>query len=160
MWLTINSDGLALKSTGNKWRGEMELRGMEGEFKTWLKDSCEWDGHSDASIVYPEGTTLYTILEVDDTLLDVSTTDEDGVVTKEEPYSVENGEVEYDSVEKDFLFNDALRTARLSQESVYASRKAEYGTLEDQQDMQYHDAIEGTSTWLDHVKAIKSKYPL
>ena len=39
------------------------------------------------------------------------------------------------------------------------SRKAEYPSIEDQQDMQFHDAIDGTTTWQDAIQAVKDKYP-
>ena len=34
-----------------------------------------------------------------------------------------------------------------------------YASIGDQLDMQYKDAINGTTTWKDHVTAVKSKYP-
>lgn len=37
-------------------------------------------------------------------------------------------------------------------------RKAEYPSQDDQLDMQYWDAINGTSTWVDAITAIKVKY--
>ena len=39
------------------------------------------------------------------------------------------------------------------------SRKAEYPPIADQQDMQFHDAIDGTTTWQDAIQAVKNKYP-
>tara|TARA_Y100001937_G_scaffold76428_1_gene103793 strand:+ start:968 stop:1297 length:330 start_codon:yes stop_codon:yes gene_type:complete len=34
-----------------------------------------------------------------------------------------------------------------------------YAPITDQLDMQYKDAINGTTTWKDHVAAVKAKYP-
>jgi len=34
-----------------------------------------------------------------------------------------------------------------------------YPSIEDQMDMQYHDLVDGTTTWKDAVKAIKDTYP-
>jgi len=34
-----------------------------------------------------------------------------------------------------------------------------YASTGDQLDMQYKDAINGTTTWKDHVAAVKAKYP-
>tara|TARA_R100000234_G_scaffold102664_1_gene71932 strand:+ start:750 stop:1061 length:312 start_codon:yes stop_codon:yes gene_type:complete len=34
-----------------------------------------------------------------------------------------------------------------------------YAPIGDQLDMQYKDAINGTTTWKDHVAAVKAKYP-
>ena len=39
------------------------------------------------------------------------------------------------------------------------SRKKEYPPIEDQQDMQFHDAIDSTTTWQDAIQAVKNKYP-
>ena len=34
-----------------------------------------------------------------------------------------------------------------------------YASIGDQLDMQYKDAVNGTTTWKDHVAAVKAKYP-
>ena len=34
-----------------------------------------------------------------------------------------------------------------------------YLPIEQQLDMQYWDAVNGTTTWKDHIAAVKSKYP-
>ena len=39
------------------------------------------------------------------------------------------------------------------------NRTAAYGNLGDQLDMQYHDAVDGTTTWKDHVAAVKAEHP-
>lgn len=38
-------------------------------------------------------------------------------------------------------------------------RAAAYPSKEEQLDMQYHDAMNGTTTWVDTLQAIKLKYP-
>ena len=38
-------------------------------------------------------------------------------------------------------------------------RAAEYPSMADQQDMQFHDAVNGTTTWKDAIQAVKDKYP-
>ena len=38
-------------------------------------------------------------------------------------------------------------------------RQPEYPPIADQQDMQFHDAIDGTTTWQDAIQAVKDKYP-
>ena len=38
-------------------------------------------------------------------------------------------------------------------------RLTEYPSLADQQDMQYWDAVNGTTTWKDKINEIKTKYP-
>ena len=45
-------------------------------------------------------------------------------------------------------------------EPDYATlRSQEYPSREDQFDMQYHDQVNGTTTWRDAIQAIKDKYP-
>lgn len=39
------------------------------------------------------------------------------------------------------------------------SRAAEYPSWQEQQDMQYWDAMNGTTTWKDKITEIKNKYP-
>ena len=39
------------------------------------------------------------------------------------------------------------------------ARASEYPSLEEQQDMQYWDAVNGTTTWKDKIAEIKAKYP-
>jgi len=42
----------------------------------------------------------------------------------------------------------------------YAELRAlEYPSREDQFDMQYHDQVDGTTTWKDTIQAVKDKYP-
>jgi hypothetical protein len=38
-------------------------------------------------------------------------------------------------------------------------RRAAYDTLGNQLDMQYHDSQDGTTTWVDHVAAVKAAHP-
>ena len=46
------------------------------------------------------------------------------------------------------------------QNAVRATRRAAYGNLGDQLDMQYHDNVDGTTTWKDHVAKVKSDNPI
>ena len=39
------------------------------------------------------------------------------------------------------------------------NRQSEYKTIAEQLDMQYWDAVNGTTNWQDHINAIKTKYP-
>jgi hypothetical protein len=42
----------------------------------------------------------------------------------------------------------------------YAQYRIEaYGSIGDQLDMQYKDSVNGTTTWKDHIAAVKEKYP-
>ena len=46
------------------------------------------------------------------------------------------------------------------QAAVRAARKTAYGDLGSQLDMQYHDSIDGTTTWKDHVASVKTANPI
>jgi hypothetical protein len=39
------------------------------------------------------------------------------------------------------------------------NRATAYAPLGEQLDMQYHDSVTGSRTWLDHVEEIKARYP-
>jgi hypothetical protein len=39
------------------------------------------------------------------------------------------------------------------------TRRSEYGSISDQLDMMYWDTVNGTTTWVDHVAAVKQNNP-
>ena len=43
--------------------------------------------------------------------------------------------------------------------AVHATRKTAYGDIGAQLDMQYHDNVDGTTTWKDHVAKVKADNP-
>jgi hypothetical protein len=46
------------------------------------------------------------------------------------------------------------------QNAVRSTRRSAYGDLGSQLDMQYHDSIDGTTTWKDHVASVKTANPI
>ncbi len=58
--------------------------------------------------------------------------------------------------------NDVDTAADLEerQNAVRATRRNAYGDLGSQLDMQYHDNVNGTTTWKDHVEAVKTANPI
>ena len=54
-------------------------------------------------------------------------------------------------------------TARLQTDhdsKAYARARADaYASIGDQLDMQYHDSVNGSRTWLDHIEAVKEAHP-
>jgi hypothetical protein len=46
------------------------------------------------------------------------------------------------------------------QAAVRATRRNAYGDLGSQLDMQYHDSVDGTTTWKDHVAGVKTANPI
>jgi hypothetical protein len=63
--------------------------------------------------------------------------------------------------------NDPAAAMRVIDESVLtpsvldyaAQRKQAYPTIEEQLDMQYHDSVNGTTTWKDFIASVKSSIP-
>ena len=56
--------------------------------------------------------------------------------------------------------NEAIRKAEYEATLTYKDkRQAAHLPIQDQLDMQYHDAINGTTLWLDYVTAIKTSIP-
>jgi hypothetical protein len=44
--------------------------------------------------------------------------------------------------------------------NVYKYKRQEaYAPLAEQLDMQYHDTMNGTETWLDHIRSVKEAHP-
>ena len=43
--------------------------------------------------------------------------------------------------------------------TVHSARRQAYGSVESQLDMQYHDNVDGTTTWKDHVAKVKTDNP-
>ena len=43
--------------------------------------------------------------------------------------------------------------------AVLSARKTAYGDIGSQLDMQYHDNVDGTTTWKDHVAKVKADHP-
>lgn len=57
---------------------------------------------------------------------------------------------------------DAARTsldAAAAAIKYKSDRASAFASVGDQLDMQYKDAVNGTTTWKDHVAAVKAKYP-
>lgn len=44
-------------------------------------------------------------------------------------------------------------------ESYKEDRRFAYPSIQEQLDMQYHDAVNGTTTWKDAIQAVKDTYP-
>ena len=75
---------------------------------------------------------------------------------------VSEGNVDYQQFKKDVVgigttcvegFDVGITTA------YDVARASEYPSLEEQKDMQYWDAVNGTTTWKDKIAEIKAKYP-
>ena len=56
-------------------------------------------------------------------------------------------------------FDVAANDARVAVIEVQNTRAVAYANLRDQLDMQFHDLLDGTTTWRDHVEAVKAAHP-
>ena len=78
----------------------------------------------------------------------------------------EDAEVAVDSNGNSVAIDQSLvdeEVARLQAEhdsKAYARARADaYAPIGDQLDMQYHDSVNGSRTWLDHIEAVKEAHP-
>ena len=81
----------------------------------------------------------------------------------------ENGDAILEEITVDQSLVDAARetlNAEFSATEYIRKRTGEDGTtntiylpIEQQLDMQYWDSVNGTTTWKDHIAAVKAKYP-
>ena len=55
---------------------------------------------------------------------------------------------------------DSAADLKERQDAVRSTRRSAYGDLGSQLDMQYHDSVDGTTTWKDHVEAVKTANPI
>ena len=70
-----------------------------------------------------------------------------------------NGElVELSEAEKQAIV-DAWNAPEVDNRPIDEKRREAYGSWESQLDMQYHDAVTGSRTWLDHIEAVKEAHP-
>ena len=79
--------------------------------------------------------------------------------------SIDLSTAEYDKTINEWAqasFDQEVETALIAdggQSAKYAQyRAAAYPSIADQLDMQYHDSVDGTTTWADAIAAVKTKY--
>jgi len=56
-------------------------------------------------------------------------------------------------------FNDAVTAWNTEYDALQYQRDRQYPSIGDQLDMQYHDELNGTTTWKDAVAKVKSDNP-
>ena len=68
--------------------------------------------------------------------------------------------LEFTDDDYDQAITDLANSKFDQQENGYKSARQEaYGSIADQLDMQYWDAVNGTTTWKDHITQVKSDNP-
>jgi hypothetical protein len=72
-----------------------------------------------------------------------------------------NNEVrEFTEAEYDQAIVDLANSKFDQQENGYKTARQEaYGSIADQLDMQYHDLVDDTTTWKNHIAKVKSDNP-
>lgn len=95
-------------------------------------------------------TFLGTIMEIVDPGQEYDIYDGDGATMKWVDCS-------NDSVTLDWIMKDGAFVERDAAPVNYAVRRqVAYGSIGEQLDMQYRDAVNGTTEWKDHIAAVKS----
>ena len=73
---------------------------------------------------------------------------------------VNNERLEFSDADYDQAVTDLANSKWNDQQFGYIQARQEaYGSIADQLDMQYWDAVNGTTTWKDHVAQVKSDNP-
>ena len=73
---------------------------------------------------------------------------------------VNNERLEFSDADYDQAITDLANSKWNDQQFGYIQARQEaYGSIGDQLDMQYKDAVDGTTTWKDHVAQVKSDNP-
>ena len=89
--------------------------------------------------------------------LDYSVIDEGGEVLK---WNDDHTTSPIDAAVIDTLKNKAIAMqAEYDANQYQRDRATAYPSLADQADMQFHDAVDGTTTWQDAIQAVKDAYP-
>jgi beta-galactosidase GanA len=65
----------------------------------------------------------------------------------------------FDKDGNEVVYDTVAVEALVSSLSYINKRQSEYPSIQEQMDMQYWDAINGTTTWQDAINAVKTKYP-
>jgi hypothetical protein len=57
------------------------------------------------------------------------------------------------------IVDQTLVDAWVNPSAYKEARALAYAPLAEQLDMQYHDTMNGTETWLDHIRSVKEAHP-
>tara|TARA_R110002020_G_scaffold276360_2_gene491721 strand:- start:596 stop:898 length:303 start_codon:yes stop_codon:yes gene_type:complete len=79
-------------------------------------------------------------------------TDSDGVITN---HTLKNG----DKLPTESKINTKLASMISEYNALQYQRDRQYPSIGDQLDMQYHDQLDGTTTWKDAIAKVKSDNP-
>lgn len=69
------------------------------------------------------------------------------------------GDIAYDANDNVVEYNKAEAEALVQDNQYKVERATAYPSIQEQLDMQYWDAINGTTTWQDAINAVKQEFP-
>ncbi len=73
--------------------------------------------------------------------------------------TVVRGDVAYDADGNEVTYDNNAVEAEIAKNAYKEQRAMAYKPLAEQLDMQYHDTMNGTETWLDHIRSVKEAHP-
>jgi hypothetical protein len=68
-------------------------------------------------------------------------------------------DIDYNNITLDMSAVNTKAAELQAVEDYQEPRRKAYPSLQDQADMQYHDAVNGTTTWQDAIAAVKVAHP-
>ena len=77
-------------------------------------------------------------------------------------FSIRDGVINWETnpIDQSSIDAEAARLQAEYDSKAYARARADaYAPIGDQLDMQYHDSVNGSRTWLDHIEAVKEAHP-
>jgi len=113
------------------------------------------DGPTDPELL-ASGKNYHGGLTVDDPVTGHQARNEDGVLLVKDIEFTQAEEDAWDVEHAQWASDDANY---LANEKYKDDRSKAYGPVEDQLDMIYWDLVNGTTTWRDHVAAVKAAHP-
>ncbi len=97
-------------------------------------------------IVVERSTDIESLLKLDKTLYEIVEWND-----PLPPYDIGEGEAQLDP-------RDTIQKAQDAKERYKKKRLREYPSVNQQLDMMYWDAVNGTKTWVDEITRIKEKF--
>ena len=70
-----------------------------------------------------------------------------------------HGDIAYDKDNNEVAYDESAVQAEIDANAYKDARASAYASLEEQLDMQYWDRVNGTSTWKEHIDAVKAAHP-
>ena len=69
------------------------------------------------------------------------------------------GDIAYDADGNEVTYDNTAVEAEIAKNAYKDARASAYKSIAEQLDMQYWDRVNGTTTWKEHIDAVKSAHP-